>query len=78
MRTPKPLFPPPGAPVIKYEVRFNVSQRGLQENRTVTVDVNDTGNEMTNNSDAIVTASLVLDGEGIKHWVFKGCTKVTS
>ena len=78
MKMKKPLLPPPGAPVVKYEVRFEVSERGLREDRKVIVDVNDTGNEMTNNADAIVTASLKLDDEGIKHWSYKGTSKVTS
>jgi hypothetical protein len=74
----KPLLPPVGARVLKYELRFNVSEKGLQENRVVVVDVNDTGDERTNKADAIVTATLKLDREGIKHWVFKGCANVTS
>lgn len=64
--------------VLKYEVRFNVSEKGLQETRTLTVDVNDTGDERTNKADALVTATLKLDDEGIKHWVLKSCAKVTS
>lgn len=67
-----------GSTVLKYEVRFTTTERGLQENRSVTVDVNDTGVESTNTCDAIVAASLVLDDEGIKHWSLKGCAKVTS
>lgn len=69
---------PGGSTVLKYEVRFNVSERGLHEDRAVTVDVNDTGDEFANTSDAIIAASLVLDDEGIKHWALKKCSKVTS
>jgi hypothetical protein len=63
--------------IIKYEVRFTVSEREVAE-RKVTIDVNDTGNDQTNTADAIVAATLALDDEGIKHWSFKGCAKVTS
>jgi hypothetical protein len=74
----KPLLPRPGAHVLRYELRFAVSETGPQEIRTCTVDVNDTGDERTNRADAIVTASLQLDDEGIKHWKFQSCSKATS
>ena len=67
-----------GPAVLKYEVRFNISERGLQENKIVPVGVNDTGDERINQADAIVAASLALDDQGIRHWVLKGCVKVTS
>lgn len=67
-----------GSTVLKYEVRFHVTEHGLQEPRTVTVDVNDTGNEGTNTSDAIIAATLVLDDEGIQHWSLQGIAKATS
>lgn len=78
MRNHLRLSPPAGAKVIKYEVRFNCTESGLGEDRKLTVDVNDTGDDRTNQADAIVTATLKLDDEGIKHWSFKGCNKVTS
>ena len=75
---PKPLFPAANAAKLKYELRFSATEKGLQEMKTVVVDVNDTGDENTNKADAIVTATLVLDDQGIKHWAFKSCAKVTS
>jgi len=66
------------AKVLKYNVLFEISEGGLREDRTVTVDVNDTRHEGTNQADAMVTATLVLDDEGIKHWTLKGVAKATS
>ncbi len=76
MKNPNRL--PGGALKIKYEVHFEVSEGCLREDKRVTVDVNDTGNEFTNKADAIVAASLELDNQGIKHWSLKGTAKVTS
>ena len=74
------LAPLHGARTIKYQVSFEVSAsiRRLCEPKTVTVEVNDTGDDRTNHSDALVTATLELDDAGIKHWTLKGCTKATS
>jgi hypothetical protein len=76
----KPLLPRSDAPVIKYEVTFHVEHQDPWRRETVrkVVDVKDTGNEKTNQVDAILTASLVLDDEGMDHWNFKGVAKVTS
>jgi hypothetical protein len=69
---------PASAKIIKYEVRFTTSERGLSETKVIPVDVNDTGIDGLNNADAIIAASLVLDDQGIKHWSLKSCAKVTS
>jgi hypothetical protein len=74
----KPLLPLIGAAVIKYEASFEISENGLREMKKVVVGVNDTGDDRTNQADAILTATLKLDDEGIKHWSIKGCVKVTS
>jgi hypothetical protein len=74
----QPLLPRLPLRSIKYEVSFQVRPSQGGQLRKVVVDVNDTGNEQTNQADAMVTATLVLDDEGIKHWTFKGVAKVTS
>jgi hypothetical protein len=66
------------ASVIKYEVRFSTSETVLPEMKTLTINVNDTGDENLNKGEALVTAMLKLDDEGFKYWVIKGCAKVTS
>lgn len=63
---------------IKYEVTFQVHPSQGGQERKIVVDVNDTFDEKTNQADAIITASLVLDDEGIEHWTLKSTAKVTS
>lgn len=63
---------------MKYEVTFKIAASQGGNERKVEVDVIDQGSEQTNQADAIITASLVLDAEKIDRWSLVRVAKVTS
>ncbi len=69
------LVPPPGTPPVEYTLSFALPDGTL---RDVVVEVNPTGDEGIDQADAIVTATLKLDDDGIKVWSFKGMARRAS
>jgi hypothetical protein len=63
---------------MKYEVTFTIAPSQGGGERKIVEDVTDTGDEKTNQADAILGATLTLDNEKIDRWTLKSCNKVTS
>jgi hypothetical protein len=63
---------------LTYEVRLEVSPQGVQEPKTMIIEIEDMGDERLNKVLVLTQVGLKLDDEGIKHWTLKTCNKVTS